>query len=174
MNLTIAKAASSYSRYKYRGCHHCVTLLNTWAGEGIIIYLPCLYLSPLHNSRAWSILLWTVLCLLDMSMSRLPKRSLLDPVCESFCNSGFQGSIGNCNCGYIMFSKRFSCTKINVWYVSKGFLKVCSKHPILWWGLWWWWHHYEVWVWCHRRSRSGGVDKWGDYRCTGYTWKDQE
>merc|ERR1712045_663854 len=68
--------------------------------------MGCHTAQHMSRRRAWSILLWTVLCLLDMSMSRLPKRSLLDPVCESFCNSGFQESIGNCNCGYIMFSKR--------------------------------------------------------------------
>ena len=32
----------------------------------------------------------------------------MDPgKCESFClSSGFQGSVGSCNCGYIMFAKR--------------------------------------------------------------------
>ena len=35
--------------------------------------------------------------------SRYPKRGIS---CESFCSSGFQGRIGSCNCGYIMFSTK--------------------------------------------------------------------
>merc|ERR1712227_687028 len=62
----------------------------------------------MSRGRLWSYLLWTVVCLTKMTLSGFPKRALMDPgKCESFClSSGFQGSVGNCNCGYIMFSKR--------------------------------------------------------------------
>merc|ERR1712150_109773 len=56
--------------------------------------------------RVWSILMVLVLNFHDTTdASRYPKRGIN---CESFCSSGFQGSIGSCNCGYIMFSKRSS------------------------------------------------------------------
>lgn len=45
----------------------------------------------------------------DTTASRFPKRGIN---CESFCSSGFQGSIGSCNCGYIMFSKR--CVNVEI------------------------------------------------------------
>merc|ERR1712215_44707 len=41
-------------------------------------------------------------------LSIFSKRGYMDPKrCESFCDTtGIQGSVGSCNCGYIMFSKR--------------------------------------------------------------------
>merc|ERR1711872_771050 len=56
----------------------------------------------------WAVITLTLLTSAKTSNSRYLKRALMDPgKCESFClSSGFQGSVGNCNCGYIMFSKR--------------------------------------------------------------------
>merc|ERR1719483_1079444 len=58
-----------------------------------------------------SLYLWVVITVLMFSKStssQFLKRGYMDPgKCESFClSSGFQGSVGSCNCGYIMFSKR--------------------------------------------------------------------
>merc|ERR1719295_221720 len=56
----------------------------------------------------WAVITLTLLTSAKTSNSRYLKRALMDPGnCESFClSSGFQGSVGSCNCGYIMFSKR--------------------------------------------------------------------
>ena len=58
-----------------------------------------------------SLFLWvaiTFLMFVKGTTSQYLKRGYMDPgKCESFClSSGFQGSVGSCNCGYIMFSKR--------------------------------------------------------------------
>merc|ERR1719154_587098 len=58
-----------------------------------------------------SLCIWiSTICVLfsKQTKSHFPKRGYMDPgKCESFClSSGFQGSVGSCNCGYIMFSKR--------------------------------------------------------------------
>merc|ERR1711892_712134 len=58
-----------------------------------------------------SLFLWVAITVLMFSKSmnsQFLKRGYMDPgKCESFClSSGFQGSVGSCNCGYIMFAKR--------------------------------------------------------------------
>lgn len=174
MNLTIAKTASSYSRYKYRGYHHHVTLLNTWAGEGKIYFpWPCLYQSitiliPGHGvfSCGQSCACLTCPC------PAFPNGPSWTRSVSRFAILDFREALETATVDTSCSLKGFHELK-SKFVMYKRFFEVCSKHPILWWG-WWWWHHYEVWVWCHRRSRSGGVDKWGDYRCTGYSWKDQE
>merc|ERR1711936_163781 len=56
----------------------------------------------------WFVTIVTLIMLPDPVKSNFPKRGYMDPgKCESFCvSTGIQGSVGNCNCGYIMFSKR--------------------------------------------------------------------
>merc|ERR1712198_805226 len=62
----------------------------------------------MSRGRICGHLIWLVLCLHSITAAHLPKRGVIDrEKCESFClSSGFQGSFGNCNCGYIMFGKR--------------------------------------------------------------------
>merc|ERR1712012_252784 len=87
----------------------------------------------ISRGRLWTWVLWTLVCLTKMTLSGFPKRALMDPgKCESFClSSGFQGSVGNCNCGYIMFSKRSA----PIHHYPEDFIEdeLLTKHD----------HHYE-------------------------------